>query len=36
MFYCPSTQEETITVQDLNPYNLIVDVAFDNNIPEPN
>ena len=35
MFYCPSTQEETITVQDLNPYNLIVDVAFDNNIPEP-
>ncbi len=36
MFYCPSSQEETITVQDLNPYNLIVDVAFDNNIPEPN
>jgi hypothetical protein len=36
MFYCPSTQEETITVQDLNPYNLIVDVAFDNNIPDPN
>jgi hypothetical protein len=35
MFYCPTTQEETITVQDLNPYNLIVDVAFDNNIPEP-
>ena len=35
MFYCPATQEETITVQDLNPYNLIVDVAFDNNIPEP-
>ena len=35
MFYCPSTQEETITVQDLNPYNLIVDVAFDNNIPDP-
>jgi len=35
MFYCPSTQEETITVHDLNPYNLIVDVAFDNNIPEP-
>lgn len=36
MFYCPSLQEETITVHDLNPYNLIVDVAFDNNIPEPN
>ena len=35
MFYCPATQEETITFQDLNPYNLIVDVAFDNNIPEP-
>jgi hypothetical protein len=36
MFYCPSSQEETISVQDLNPYNLIVDVAFDNNLPEPN
>lgn len=35
MFYCPSSQEETITVEDLNPYNLIVDVAFDNNIPDP-
>lgn len=36
MFYCPSNQEETITVNDLNPYNLIIDVAFDNNLPEPN
>ncbi len=36
MFYCPTTQEETITISDLNPYNLIVDVAFDNNLPEPN
>jgi hypothetical protein len=36
MFYCPSSQEETITIQDLNPYNLIIDVAFDNNLPEPN
>jgi hypothetical protein len=36
MFYCPITKEETITTQDLNPYNLIVDVAFDNNLPEPN
>jgi UV DNA damage repair endonuclease len=36
MFYCPTSQEETISVQDLNPYNLIVDVAFDNNLPEPN
>lgn len=36
MFYCPSSKEETITVNDLNPYNLIVDVAFDNNLPEPN
>ena len=36
MFYCPTNQEETIGVQDLNPYNLIVDVAFDNNLPEPN
>jgi UV DNA damage repair endonuclease len=35
MFYCPITQEETISTQDLNPYNLIVDVAFDNNLPEP-
>lgn len=35
MFYCPASQEETITSQDLNPYNLIVDVAFDNNLPEP-
>lgn len=36
MFYCPSSQEETISIQDLNPYNLIVDVAFDNNLPDPN
>ncbi len=36
MFYCPSSKEETITVNDLNPYNLIIDVAFDNNLPEPN
>lgn len=35
MFYCPATQEETISVNDLNPYNLVVDVAFDNNLPEP-
>lgn len=35
MFYCPLSQEETITVNDLNPYNLIVDVAFDNNLPNP-
>jgi UV DNA damage repair endonuclease len=35
MFYCPSNQEETVTVKDLNPYNLIVDVAFDNNLPDP-
>ena len=36
MFYCPINQEETISIQDLNPYNLIVDVAFDNNLPDPN
>jgi UV DNA damage repair endonuclease len=35
MFYCPSNREETITVKDLNPYNLVVDVAFDNNLPDP-
>ena len=36
MFYCPISKEETITINDLNPYNLVVDVAFDNNLPEPN
>jgi UV DNA damage repair endonuclease len=36
MFYCPTSKEETITINDLNPYNLVVDVAFDNNLPEPN
>lgn len=35
MFYCPSNQDETVTIKDLNPYNLIVDVAFDNNLPDP-
>jgi UV DNA damage repair endonuclease len=35
MFYCPSSDEERIGIKDLNPYNLIVDVAFDNNLPEP-
>jgi hypothetical protein len=35
MFYCPATQEETVTVKDLNPYSLFVDVAFDNYLPEP-
>jgi UV DNA damage repair endonuclease len=35
MFYCPTSKEETITINDLNPYNLVVDVAFDNNLPEP-
>lgn len=35
MFYCPIKKEEIVTVQDLNPYNLIVDIAFDNNLPDP-
>jgi UV DNA damage repair endonuclease len=35
MFYCPASQEETVNISDLNPYNLIVDVAFDNNLPDP-
>jgi hypothetical protein len=35
LFYCPSTKEETVSIKDLNPYNLMVDVAFDNNLPEP-
>lgn len=35
MFYCPTKVEERVTLQDLNPYNLIVDIAFDNNLPEP-
>lgn len=33
MFYCPSSQEETVNMTDLNPYSLIVDIAFDNNLP---
>jgi hypothetical protein len=28
-------EEETVTVDELNPYNLVMDVAFDNNLPEP-
>jgi hypothetical protein len=36
MFYCPASQEETVNISDLNPYNLMVDVAFDNNLPDPN
>ena len=36
MFYCPTSQEETVNISDLNPYNLMVDVAFDNNLPDPN
>jgi UV DNA damage repair endonuclease len=35
MFYCPASQEETVNISDLNPYNLMVDVAFDNNLPDP-
>jgi len=35
MFYCPTSTDETITTNDLNPYNLVIDVAFDNNLPEP-
>ena len=35
MFYCPVSQEETVSIKDLNPYNLVVDVAFDNSLPEP-
>jgi len=35
MFYCPSSEEEMVTIKDLNPYNLVVDVAFDNALPDP-
>lgn len=35
MFYCPINSEEIIKTEDLNPYNLVVDVAFDNNLPSP-
>lgn len=35
MFYCPSNSDEIIKNEDLNPYNLVVDVAFDNNLPNP-
>jgi len=33
IFYSPINTEEIITFKDLNPYNLIIDIAFDNNIP---
>lgn len=35
MFYCPTNAEETVSVNDLNPYNLVVDIAFDNSLPDP-
>ncbi len=35
MFYCPLNNEETIKNEDLNPYSLSVDIAFDNNLPDP-
>lgn len=35
MFYCPLSPDETVTVKDLNPYNLVVDFAFDNHLPDP-
>lgn len=34
MFYCPVNDEEKISLEDLNPYNLVVDIAFDNSLPE--
>lgn len=35
MFYCPAKPEERVGLEDLNPYNLILDVAYDHVLPEP-
>lgn len=36
MFYCPAGAEEKISLEDLNPYNLTLDVAYDYILPDPN
>lgn len=35
MFYCPAKLEERVGLEDLNPYNLTLDVAYDHVLPEP-
>jgi UV DNA damage repair endonuclease len=35
VIYCPYDQVATISSEDLNPYNLTIDIVFDNKIPDP-
>jgi hypothetical protein len=35
MFYCPAKLEERVSAEDINPYNLILDLAYDHVLPEP-
>lgn len=35
MFYCPAKPEERVGLDDLNPYDLVLDIAYDHVLPEP-
>jgi hypothetical protein len=35
MFYCPFKIEERVSSEDLNPYNLRLDLAYDHFLPDP-
>lgn len=35
MFYCPAKPEERVELEDLNPYDLVLDMAYDHMLPEP-
>jgi hypothetical protein len=35
MFYCPAKPEERVELDDLNPYDLVLDIAYDHVLPEP-
>lgn len=35
IIYCPYDKDSTISQGDLNPYNLTIDIVYDNKIPEP-
>ena len=35
LVYCPLSPEEMVDLEDLNPYNFVLDIATDNRIPEP-
>lgn len=35
LVYCPLSPEEMIDLEDLNPYNFVLDIVTDNRIPEP-